>query len=63
MFAGVAYIGGFDGKFKFANIGDSFIGVNAPYVAMRLMSGVFGILLVPVIIGLNDALLSIRLVT
>lgn len=40
---------GFDGDFKFDNIGDSYIDHKVPYVAFRTMPATLGSLTVPVV--------------
>lgn len=40
---------GYDGHFKFENIGDSYISNQVPYVAFRAMPAIQGALTVPVV--------------
>lgn len=40
---------GYDGHFKFENIGDSYISNGVPYVAFRAMPAMLGALTVPVV--------------
>lgn len=40
---------GYDGHFKFDNIGDSYIDNKVPYVAFRAMPALMGSLTVPVV--------------
>ncbi|GME66772.1 unnamed protein product [[Candida] boidinii] len=47
LIAFVGYIFGFNGKFKFTNIGDSYIDNSVPYIPMRTLSAVLGTLTVP----------------
>lgn len=48
LIAFVGYIIGYDGKFKFENIGDSYIENNVPYVAYRAFLAIQGVAVVPV---------------
>lgn len=48
LIALVGYLVGFDGSFKFDNIGDSYIENKIPYVALRSLSAVLGSLTVPI---------------
>jgi dolichyl-phosphate-mannose-protein mannosyltransferase len=41
------WLAGFDGEFDFKEIGKDYIEPNVPYVAMRLLPAICGILLVP----------------
>ncbi|KAG9290307.1 hypothetical protein G9A89_007038 [Geosiphon pyriformis] len=41
-------IGGFDGNFDFKEIGKDYIEPKVPYVAMRLLPGILGVLVVPI---------------
>lgn len=41
------WLGGFDGEFDFKDIGKDYLEPNVPYVAMRLLSAVCGVLAVP----------------
>ncbi|CAG8440042.1 13063_t:CDS:10 [Ambispora leptoticha] len=43
-----AVIGGFDGNFDFKEIGKDYLEPKVPYVAMRLMPGILGILVIPI---------------
>ncbi|CAG8634673.1 1758_t:CDS:10 [Dentiscutata erythropus] len=45
-FAGV--LGGFDGNFDFKEIGMDYIEPKVPYVIMRLLSGILGVLVIPI---------------
>ncbi|CAG8785268.1 25237_t:CDS:2, partial [Racocetra persica] len=45
-FAGV--LGGFDGNFEFKEIGDDYLGPKVPYVIMRLLPGILGVLVIPI---------------
>lgn len=47
LIAFVGYLVGYDGKFKFNNIGDSYITNNVPYVAYRAASAIQGTITVP----------------
>ncbi|CCH42560.1 dolichyl-phosphate-mannose-proteinmannosyltransferase [Wickerhamomyces ciferrii] len=49
LIALVGYLVGYDGSFKFDNIGDSYIDNKVPYVAYRLLSAVLGSVTVPII--------------
>lgn len=42
LIAFVAYLSGYDGKFKFDDIGDSYLTHSVPYIPMRALSAVFG---------------------
>ena len=46
LFALVAWLAGFDGKFDFKEIGKDYLEPGVPYVAMRMMPALFGIGLV-----------------
>ena len=41
------WLAGFDGNFEFKNIGDDYLEANVPYVAMRLLPAVLGVLTIP----------------
>lgn len=41
------YLAGFDGEFDFKDIGKDYVEPGVPYVAMRLLPAICGILLVP----------------
>jgi dolichyl-phosphate-mannose-protein mannosyltransferase len=43
------WLAGFDGEFDFKDIGKDYVEPGVPYVAMRLLPAVCGILLVPTI--------------
>lgn len=43
------WLAGFDGEFDFKEIGKDYLEPGVPYVAMRLLPALFGILLVPVV--------------
>lgn len=47
LIALVAWLVGYDGHFKFDNIGDSYITNKVPYVALRALSATLGALTVP----------------
>ncbi|KAF3928176.1 hypothetical protein AA313_de0205663 [Arthrobotrys entomopaga] len=49
LFALMGWFVGFDGDFKFDNIGDSYIDNKVPYVAFRTMPALLGSLTVPVV--------------
>ncbi|ODV63189.1 dolichyl-phosphate-mannose-protein mannosyltransferase [Ascoidea rubescens DSM 1968] len=49
LIAGVGYLIGYSGKFKFTSIGDSYIENNVPYIAYRSFSALLGSLTIPVI--------------
>ena len=49
LIALVGYLIGFDGKFKFDNIGDSYTSQKVPYVPLRLLLAVEGTIIVPVV--------------
>ena len=40
---------GYDGHFKFDNIGDSYVANGVPYVAFRAMPAMLGALTVPIV--------------
>ncbi|GEQ67763.1 hypothetical protein JCM33374_g1428 [Metschnikowia sp. JCM 33374] len=48
LIAFAGWLVGYDGSFKFDNIGDSYITNNVPYVAYRVFSAIQGTLVVPV---------------
>lgn len=41
------WLGGFDGDFAFTNIGDDYREDNVPYVAMRMLPAICGVLSIP----------------
>lgn len=43
-----AWVGGFDGKFTFYNIGVDYIRPNVPYITMRAFTATLGALVVPI---------------
>jgi dolichyl-phosphate-mannose-protein mannosyltransferase len=43
------WLAGFDGDFDFKDIGKDYLEPNVPYVAMRLLSAVMGIMTIPTI--------------
>lgn len=43
------WLAGFDGEFDFKDIGKDYVGPNVPYVAMRMLPAIFGVLTVPTI--------------
>lgn len=47
LIAFVGWLVGFDGKFKFENIGDSYIQNSVPYIPLRSLSAILGTLTVP----------------
>jgi dolichyl-phosphate-mannose-protein mannosyltransferase len=49
LFAFVGWLVGYDGDFKFENIGDSYITNNVPYVAYRSLPALLGSLTVPTV--------------
>lgn len=49
LIAGVGYLVGYDGTFKFDKIGDSYITNQAPYLAYRSLEAIQGSLTVPVL--------------
>jgi len=42
------WLAGFDGSFDFKEIGKDYLGPGVPYVAMRLLPAIMGVLVVPV---------------
>lgn len=46
LIAAVGYFLGYEGNFTFGNIGTSYVGTTAPYVAMRSMMVMFGLMTV-----------------
>lgn len=44
LIAAVGYFLGYEGNFTFGNIGTSYVGTTAPYVAMRSMMVMFGLM-------------------
>ncbi|RLV88073.1 Dolichyl-phosphate-mannose--protein mannosyltransferase 4 [Meyerozyma sp. JA9] len=48
LIAAVGWIVGYDGAFKFDNIGDDYVKYNVPYIAYRAFSAIQGTLTVPV---------------
>lgn len=48
LIAAVGWIIGYDGKFKFDNIGDSYITNNVPYISYRAFLAIQGSLVVPI---------------
>lgn len=49
LIAFVGYLVGYDGSFKFDNIGDSYIENHVPYIAYRSLSALLGSLTVPIV--------------
>lgn len=49
LIAAVGYLIGYDGSFKFDNIGDSYITNKVPYLAYRSLSAIQGTLTVPIL--------------
>lgn len=47
LIAFVGWLVGFDGRFKFENIGDSYIDNSVPYIPLRALSAILGTLTVP----------------
>ena len=43
------WLAGFDGQFDFKDIGKDYLEPNVPYVAMRMLPAVLGVLTVPMI--------------
>ena len=43
------YLAGFDGEFDFKEIGKDYIEPGVPYVAMRLIPAICGVLTVPIV--------------
>jgi dolichyl-phosphate-mannose-protein mannosyltransferase len=52
LFGLAGWFVGFDGKFKFENIGDSYTENHVPYVGMRALPALLGTLTIPVIYGI-----------
>ncbi|KAM3120425.1 hypothetical protein RJF_1646 [Candidozyma auris] len=48
LIAFAGWLVGYDGSFKFENIGDNYIENNVPYIAYRTLSAIQGTLIVPV---------------
>ena len=44
-----AWLARYDGVFEFENIGDSYLDSNVPYIAMRSLPALFGILVPPLV--------------
>lgn len=42
------WLAGFDGSFDFKEIGKDYLGPGVPYVAMRMLPAVLGIMVVPI---------------
>lgn len=49
LIAFVGWLIGYDGRFKFDNIGDSYIENSVPYIALRALSAIQGLLTVPIV--------------
>ncbi|ESK96494.1 glycosyltransferase family 39 protein [Moniliophthora roreri MCA 2997] len=49
LFGLAGWFSGFDGLFKFDNIGDSYTEHHVPYVGMRALAAIFGSLTIPVV--------------
>ncbi|KAF9253151.1 CAZyme family GT39 [Penicillium roqueforti] len=49
LFALMGWLVGFDGRFLFENIGDSYIDNNVPYLSLRAMPATLGALTIPVV--------------
>lgn len=52
LFAAVGYLLGYNGKFKFDQIGDSYLENNVPYILYRAMPATLGSLTVPIIFSI-----------
>lgn len=52
LFGLAGWFVGFDGQFKFENIGDSYTTNHVPYVGMRSLAAAMGSLTVPVVYGI-----------
>lgn len=48
LIAAVGYVIGYDGKFKFDSIGDSYITNNVPYISYRAFLAIQGVVTIPV---------------
>ncbi|KAJ3023940.1 hypothetical protein HKX48_009148 [Thoreauomyces humboldtii] len=48
MIAGSGLFAGFDGVFDFKEIGKDYLATHVPYVAMRLLPAILGVLIVPI---------------
>ncbi|GMM28488.1 dolichyl-phosphate-mannose-protein mannosyltransferase [Martiniozyma asiatica (nom. inval.)] len=51
LIAAVGWLIGFNGKFKFENIGDSYTDNSVPYIPLRALSAVLGTATVPLMFG------------
>jgi dolichyl-phosphate-mannose-protein mannosyltransferase len=49
LFGLAGWFVGFNGDFKFDNIGDSYTENHVPYVGMRSLSAIFGSLTIPIV--------------
>ncbi|KAL1921677.1 uncharacterized protein VTP21DRAFT_10319 [Calcarisporiella thermophila] len=49
MLAAMGYVAGFDGEFKFENIGDDYVANNVPYIALRSLPATLGALAVSLV--------------
>jgi dolichyl-phosphate-mannose-protein mannosyltransferase len=49
LLAAAGWFSGFDGKFEFDNIGDSYTEHHVPYVGIRALPAVLGSLTVPIV--------------
>ncbi|KAJ1974170.1 hypothetical protein H4R34_004818 [Dimargaris verticillata] len=48
MFAATGKLAGYDGRFDFKNIGLDYLAAHVPYIGMRLMPAVLGLLTIPI---------------
>ncbi|GMM35172.1 dolichyl-phosphate-mannose-protein mannosyltransferase [Saccharomycopsis crataegensis] len=62
LIAFAGWIIGYDGKFKFENIGDNYITNNVPYIAYRTLSAIQGTITIP-IVYLTMKQLNYRVIT
>lgn len=49
LFGLAGWFVGFDGKFKFENIGDSYTEAHVPYVGMRALPAFMGSMTIPIV--------------
>lgn len=54
LFALVGYLVGYNGAFKFEQIGDSYVENNVPYIMYRLFPATLGALTVPLVFGILE---------
>lgn len=52
MIAGAGYLLGFDGQYDFANIGDSYIDHQVPYIGLRALPATLNVICVGLIYGI-----------